>query len=633
MPDQPPRSPRLGVPPDPVCPTIGLWARVEDHLGDDPERGSGADLRWLVVLAAVGVFGVVVWALGSGGWTASGEDEIPPDIEGMTSLTSPPVVVRGDGETRPTAIPPGRLRRSERLNRVQRVAIAPDGSLWAATDGGMIRWNLTTGVATVFDAGQELPDTGVAGVVIGADGTVWAGSPGWIGRWDGAWTRFSTPEAFERPLAVAADGVVWWGSSGTGTIGRFDGSEWEVFEGVVSLGSESVAIAPDGTAWVATASAGDIHDGVEAFSDSEWDRFGTGDGLPGPIGGSVAVAADGTLWVGSMGSASDRQPGGGVAHYDGSAWSVFTVDDGLVSNNVTVASGPDGTVWAVAPEGLSRFDGSGWTTFPDVIGFGFGAAVDGSGVVWAPAADLGGGVKGFDGVATRRLVIGPAIAVDADPAAGAAPSALEVRSDLPDSARLDALATPCDGVGEDACYRDGRIIDPQDPSHGSGVWAAGEPFYIRQGFVNGGEDLLGAGFDVAVFVTRRAGPFIDDATFVLNRTYRFHSDYLVRGVAAECGTGYWDQTDPQSCEWFVHDFPDGLPPGRYDIWVEWQAPCAAWLGLGLTDACYDPEEVAVLFASSTDMPFYGPGYWEGVTLPFDPFAFPESITRGPPEGE
>ncbi|MBU1493306.1 MAG: hypothetical protein KJ956_04995 [Actinobacteria bacterium] len=595
--------------------------RVEDRLAGSPERGPGTDLRWLVVLVAAGVFGVALWLLGSGAQTTP-DREIPSDLEGMIPLTPPGTVAQDDGG--PDAGPAGPLRRVERLNRVQRVAVAPDGSLWAATDGGVIRWNLATGAVAVFDEGQELPTGAVAGIVVGADGTVWAGSPGWIGRWDGAWTRFSAPAGFERPLAVAADGVVWWASSEAGRIGRFDGSEWEVFEGIVPFGSESIVITPDGTAWVATVPAGDIHDGVAVFSGSEWDRFGTGDGLPGSIGGSVAVAGDGTVWVGSMGSASDRQPGGGVAHYDGSMWSVFTVADGLVSNDVAVASGADGVVWAVAPEGLSRFDGSEWATFPDVIGFGFGAVVDGSGVLWAPAADLGGGVKGFDGAVTRRLAVGVAATTDADQA----PPGLDVRSDLPDDARLDFPAAVCVGVGEVACYRDGRILDPQDPSGGSGTWAAGQPFHIRQGFGIGGEDLLGDGYDIAVLVTRRAGPVLDDGSFVLGRTYRFHTDFLVGGVGVRCGPADWDRTDPQSCVWFVHDFPDGLPPGRYDIWVEWQAPCAAWLDLGLTDVCYDPDEVAVLFASSVSMPFYGPGYWQDVTPAFDPFVYPEPITRG-----
>ncbi len=64
----------------------------------------------------------------------------------------------------------------------------------------------------------------------------------------------------------------------------------------------------------------------------------------------------------------------------------------------------------------------------------------------------------------------------------------------------------------------------------------------------------------------------------------------------------------QTCEWFVHDFPDGLPPGRYDIWAMWLAPCRAWQDLGLSETCDDPALVTSMFAGSVNMPFDGAGY-------------------------
>jgi hypothetical protein len=50
----------------------------------------------------------------------------------------------------------------------------------------------------------------------------------------------------------------------------------------------------------------------------------------------------------------------------------------------------------------------------------------------------------------------------------------------------------------------------------------------------------------------------------------------------------------------VREFPEGLPPGLYDIWVEWRAPCEAWTSIGL---CQAPEKVLTLFASSVRMMF------------------------------
>jgi hypothetical protein len=72
------------------------------------------------------------------------------------------------------------------------------------------------------------------------------------------------------------------------------------------------------------------------------------------------------------------------------------------------------------------------------------------------------------------------------------------------------------------------------------------------------------------------------------------------------------QNEPETCEWFVHDFPNGLPEGRWAIWALWEAPCRAWVDLGLTATCRDPGEVISLFSSGFDAPYsgLGPDYTE-----------------------
>jgi hypothetical protein len=95
-------------------------------------------------------------------------------------------------------------------------------------------------------------------------------------------------------------------------------------------------------------------------------------------------------------------------------------------------------------------------------------------------------------------------------------------------------------------------------------------------------------------------------------TYRFTSDYVLRGTSDRCGPTYETQTGPATCEWFVHDFPDGLPEGRYAIWAVWEAPCRAWIDMALADACKDPDEVISLFSSGFDAPYTesGPRFTE-----------------------
>ena len=142
-------------------------------------------------------------------------------------------------------------------------------------------------------------------------------------------------------------------------------------------------------------------------------------------------------------------------------------------------------------------------------------------------------------------------------------------------------------------------MDPQNPKLGSGVWTAGRPFYVREGFINNGAEPLGDGFDVVLYVTRMNGS--------KEATYRYTSDYVMRGTSERCGPTYETQTGPATCEWFVHDFPKGLPEGRFAIWAAWEAPCKAWIDLALTDACEDPDKVISLFSSGFDAPYTGSG--------------------------
>ena len=172
----------------------------------------------------------------------------------------------------------------------------------------------------------------------------------------------------------------------------------------------------------------------------------------------------------------------------------------------------------------------------------------------------------------------------------------------PDNPRLDFLYAFCPGIEQ--CTRDAVFVHPE-LLIGTGPWIAYEPFHIRHGFVNTdvSPDRSGAGlgFDVHVFITRTEGPPLDGGVFEIGQTYRFTSDYVVHQTEDRCGPGSQSQTEPQPCDLFVNDFPEGLPPGRYSFWVEWLAPCRAWT---VIDLCQGPLQVVSLFGSSVNSPFY-----------------------------
>jgi hypothetical protein len=176
-------------------------------------------------------------------------------------------------------------------------------------------------------------------------------------------------------------------------------------------------------------------------------------------------------------------------------------------------------------------------------------------------------------------------------------------NELPGDEYLDFLFEFC----RPECYRDAHFMNAQNPALGSGTWLADRPFYVRHGFVNNGAGPLSEDFDVVMYITLASegeSEFsLDGNVLVPGRTYRLHSDYVVRGTTDRCGPAYKTQTEPQTCEWFVHEFPNGLPMGRYDLWATWQAPCWAWIELDFTDRCDDPNEILSLFSSGVNAPF------------------------------
>jgi hypothetical protein len=167
--------------------------------------------------------------------------------------------------------------------------------------------------------------------------------------------------------------------------------------------------------------------------------------------------------------------------------------------------------------------------------------------------------------------------------------------ELPGGDWLDFLAELCQGP---SCFRDAVMKDDRGVEIET---RGGSPFHVRQGFVTDGGEPLGDGFDLVLYVFPMEMSGGNRAA--TGPTQRFTTDYVVRGETDACGPDYQSQTGTVSCEWFVHDFPNGLPEGRWALWAVWEAPCSAWIELGRTASCADPDEVMSFFSSGVDSPF------------------------------
>jgi hypothetical protein len=274
----------------------------------------------------------------------------------------------------------------------------------------------------MFTEEDGVPRRAVETLAVAPDGTVWIIAARGIGRYDGSWEVYSaanTPELSGQlgALVVDQEGVVWVAVASE-PLARFDGS-WAVVDpppGGRWPVITDLAVGADGTLWVGA------HDqGVFAFDGLAWRHFGEDHGAPARAWVNVVAARDGTVWAWANGyytdsGLSDYVPGTGFARYDGSEWITFTVDDGLLSNEGSVVVGTDGTVSVIhaelgpdhepVPIGISRFDGTTWTTVSDVDGRrdgpSTGAVVGDDGTLWMPTAS---GIVGFDGTTTTDLVV------------------------------------------------------------------------------------------------------------------------------------------------------------------------------------------------------------------------------------
>jgi len=186
------------------------------------------------------------------------------------------------------------------------MAVAADG-VWYGTIDGLAYLDAATGEVTSF------------------------GVPEW--RLDG-WSTFPFNASVAEPPG-AVWGLLKSRDSGP-TVARFDGSSWRTFTAADGLPDADpaygMALDATGGVWVVTHGGG-----AARFDGTAWTRYGTANGLPSDDVRDVAVAPDGTVWLATR---------SGLAAYDGASWRAVTAADGLPAlGALAVDVGPDGALW------------------------------------------------------------------------------------------------------------------------------------------------------------------------------------------------------------------------------------------------------------------------------------------------
>jgi serine/threonine protein kinase len=319
----------------------------------------------------------------------------------------------------PAAAPAADLRFPAATSKISGLAVAPD-AVWAATDGGLVRWN-PDGSGRAFTSDDGLPFDEPGSVAVAKDGTLWVGGGGvahirpladgidvlaYYTKDDGLGAGVI------RALLVDADGTVWAGGPQSGErfpLSHFNGTTWVTDElptddpalAGVELRIQSILRASDGSLWLGLQGGRLLR-----WDGKSWASFGPDEGVGTGADGDdirirrLAQASDETIW------AAGSKLGLLRFNADQGRWERVTVrsDDEIIRG---VAQFADGSLWAAGDGLVARSTDSGQTwaevQAPDGgIGDDIGSlAQDAGGRVWAGAYE--GGLSVFDGSQWRPL--------------------------------------------------------------------------------------------------------------------------------------------------------------------------------------------------------------------------------------
>lgn len=281
------------------------------------------------------------------------------------------------------------------ISDIRDLAFAPDGTLWAATTGGLVNWELdavtgsgpsytrypiaastiataadgslwlgmerglchfTGGACEIYTNADGLLGDYVYAIVVDQAGTVWVGSERGVSRFDGSSWQGYPSSVSTHDLAVTAEGGVW--AATAGGVGHYLPAEdsWVTYteeEGLPSSNAQVIAAGPDGEVWVYL-----VWQGLFRFDDAQWHRI---EGIDGLIY-DMAFASDGTPWLATAGSL--HYPGGDLSHLDGDDWIDATSDQALNSFG-PIALGPGGGVATNTQLGLGLLQDGKWRLLRD----------------------------------------------------------------------------------------------------------------------------------------------------------------------------------------------------------------------------------------------------------------------------
>lgn len=245
--------------------------------------------------------------------------------------------------------------------------------IWLATESGAsvmsIELDAISTATTYTSVNSDIIGNDVLAVGLDADDNRWFGTTDGVSVFAGQ-TWVSTDHAgtlADHPVVDIGsdqDGYTFLGTSGAGvavmefeldaitTVTYYEYPWSPVPETNIIT---SVYVDAGGNQWYGTLSGILEHNSADAKSD--WTIYNmSDDGLPSDDVIAITGDQQGIIWIGTEDA--------GVASFDGSTWTNYSIHDGLASNKVyCIAIDTDGSVWFGTDNGVSHLQGGNWTTY------------------------------------------------------------------------------------------------------------------------------------------------------------------------------------------------------------------------------------------------------------------------------
>ncbi len=278
---------------------------------------------------------------------------------------------------------------------VNGVAIDDNNNVWVATDEGVAMFDGTTW--TVYTTANGLIDNYILCIAVDANNQIWAGTDLGVCKYSGGtWTNYTTADGLVYNMIsyIASDHTtgVWIGT-GEG-VSHYNGTTFTNYTTANGLPGNMISYIyddPQGDVWIGTwltglvrfdgttfttytyASANLMDDNILCVTvDSEGKKWiGSYKGITVLDANNqwlinyrddcclyrnyvqdMAFDDQGILWVGIY---VDYLQEGGITMFTNNAWTTFTMDNGLVSEQVKrIAIDQDNFIWIATGNGLSK---------------------------------------------------------------------------------------------------------------------------------------------------------------------------------------------------------------------------------------------------------------------------------------